>query len=514
MRFSLATAAFLTVVSVTLAGPPVVYQDGEYFNMDFGTGQEHQLWHYSQKLFGIVEPLSSPADAPLPGKLTLATGLSSDLVSDQIAANAGVFGYYPSDKKYSHVIICIDTERTDAGDNPSVQRVDVRTGAVETILYGMNGCGALTITPWGSVLVGESTPSGYAYEIYKPLATTGHWIGDRVLGKIYTQIAGSEPSRDVYKRAELPNIAYSGLIVYPEGVVYATERLIPGIPDDHDGGAVYKFVPSFGHVRRMDEPRTFDDVPDHSPLVDGSVFAYQASCVGPEEPSFPLFGQGCEIGIGSWVKVPKGSTAASVGATGYFLPNDIRADPLYYAKDGSIRFCISNTGRSLANHYSEVVCFIDSYVYECEEKANDNGLIYQATTDLRYATAVSYRLVEGDKRFHAFGKLAFNPYECYKHERDSAILYVAEKGPYGEVWACLPDGVDQDLKSDGCIPVFGAADDVSSMTAIGFDYTGRTGHVVLAGSGTGSSLYQLTGFWEKKVEYKVYRPDTYHTYEE
>jgi hypothetical protein len=37
--------------------------------------------------------------------------------------------------------------------NPSVQGIHLGTGAVETILRGMNGCDGIRSTSWGTILV-------------------------------------------------------------------------------------------------------------------------------------------------------------------------------------------------------------------------------------------------------------------------------------------------------------------------------------------------------------------------
>ena len=229
--------------------------------------------------------------------------------------------------------------------NPSVQRIDLASGAVETILRGMTGCDGIRTTPWGTVLATEETDDGGAYELLTPLATTNYTVKDRATGEI-VDAAGATDSDEIVKRGALPTIAWEGLDLTPEGVVYAGDEERPGSTadgggstNDRDGGAIFKFVPA--------TPWTGAPVTSlaQSPLVAGSVYAYQASCQAKTSSSFPQYGQGCEIGQGAWVQVNGANArvdAHDKGATGYYRPEDGHFDPLYAGP--GVRFCWTNTG--------------------------------------------------------------------------------------------------------------------------------------------------------------------------
>lgn len=61
--------------------------------------------------------------------------------------------------------------------------------------------------------------------------------------------------------------------------------------------------------------------------------------------------------------------------------------------------------------------------------------------------------------------LAFNP--------KSGLLYVVEDDLYGEVYACLPDGADDAVRSDGCVPFLSVVDPEAEPTGFTVDGTGR-----------------------------------------
>src|SRR5262245_56355388 len=100
--------------------------------------------------------------------------------------------------------------------NPSVQRVRLQSGAVETILRGMNRCDGIRRTPWGTILASEEVTDGGAYEILGPLQVTNHTITDRALGTIIDE--NGFPASAIVKRKALPVIAFEGLAILPSGV--------------------------------------------------------------------------------------------------------------------------------------------------------------------------------------------------------------------------------------------------------------------------------------------------------
>ena len=52
-------------------------------------------------------------------------------------------------------------------------------------------------------------------------------------------------------------------------------------------------------------------------------------------------------------------------------------------------------------------------------------------------------------------------------------VYVIEDDTFGEIWACLPDGTDRDLRSDGCVSMLTINDPSAEPTGFIFDGTGK-----------------------------------------
>jgi hypothetical protein len=79
--------------------------------------------------------------------------------------------------------------------------------------------------------------------------------------------------------------------------------------------------------------------------------------------------------------------------------------------------------------------------------------------------------VEGDPRFNSFDNLAFQP--------DTGNLVILEDHPFGEIIACLADGEDRDIKSDGCIAIGAVLDPKAEPTGLIFDASGENAYLVL-----------------------------------
>jgi hypothetical protein len=434
---------------------------------DFGMMMQDLLHAQSNKLFGVAKPVeqSASADDYVPRELAsadqrmlLAKGLKAEFVARNLATSGDFIAFWPSAEQYSHLIICIEQGRANEGRNAGVQRVDVATGAVETIVYGMNRCDGIRTTDWGTVLATEETTDGRAYEIIDPLNTTGHWIADRSTGDVRDAIDSLTPSQNIVQRQALPTMSWEGLIVLPSGVVIGGDELRPGSytndygTRDTDGGAIFKFVP--------DMPRMVEGTISHlddSPLASGATYAMQVSCNSGNQQ----FGQGCEIGNAAWVGVnalDARMDANRNGATGYYRPEDLEQDPLYHdeANPAAIRFCVANTGNEGAKNYAEVVCGVDS-----------DPLL--ADNDTR--SVVVNRFVEGDQEFNSFDNLAF--------QNRTGNLYVIEDHKYGDIIGCLTDGEDRDIKSDGCVRMASVVDPRAEPTGFVFDATGETAYVVV-----------------------------------
>ncbi len=452
---------------------------------DVGAEAEKLLARRSRSLLGLEGPLERRAtaadyvpreEATAMQRQLLAPGLQAEYVTRNLASPAEMMVFYPNDLEYTHLVLCIEESRRgttpggNSGLNASVQRVDVATGEVEHVLRGMRLCDGIALMPWGTVLVTEESEDGRSYEILDPINTTNHWIADRDTGDVRDGIDSPEPSNNVALREALPTIAWEGVAALPSGVVVAADERTPGLSEvDGDGGAVYKFVPD--QLRTGEEPIT--DL-DDSPLVAGRTFALQISCVSPDSDRFPEHGQGCEVGEATWVEVDPLRTRATAdanGATGYLRPEDLEIDPTYTGT--GFRFCWANTGRSNAQNWGEVLCVVDENPAGEGVVESRNGRVYLADPAQPggFAGAVVQRFYLGANGFHSPDNLAFQP--------GSGILYVVEDARFGEIFACLPDGADRDLQTDGCLRMLSIIDPEADPTALIFDGTGEVAFYVL-----------------------------------
>ncbi len=84
-------------------------------------------------------------------------------------------------------------------------------------------------------------------------------------------------------------------------------------------------------------------------------------------------------------------------------------------------------------------------------------------------TTTVTRFLEGDKDANSFDNLEF--------QASTGNLYVIEDHPNGDIWACLPDGVDRDLKADGCIRVLSVKDTSAEPTGFIFAADGSAAYV-------------------------------------
>lgn len=469
--------------------------------VDFGLAVQQHLESQSKQLFGVDHPLG--ASAPLTtgayrtssqtaaDQLLFADGLSVEFVTRESANNTDQMFLWPNATNPTHIITAVEEfsphiiGTLPSGISkwtPSVQRINLATGKVETILRGLAGGDGIRLTPWGTVLITEETTGGAAYEIIDPLNVTNHTVTDRAAGTIVD--ADNVTSTLVVKRSALPAMAWEGLAVLPSGVVIAGDELRPGGTANADGGALFKFVPS---VPRAVDAGFITNL-SQSPLAAGSVYALQVSC----RDTTQQYGQGCEIGNGAWVTVDAATardSANTAGATGYYRPEDLELDPAYIdaANAEAIRFCWTNTGNEAGKNYAEVMCGVDSA---------------PLTASSTQRTVTVNRFVEGDSDFNSFDNIAFQPV--------AGNTYVIEDHDNGDVWACLPDGADRDIKTDGCVKILSVKDSSAEPTGFFFTPDGKTAYVNIQHSddalmtnvddyGT-DDLIKITGFKIKKSQ--------------
>ncbi|MEA1990098.1 MAG: DUF839 domain-containing protein [Pseudomonadota bacterium] len=477
MKFVKTTCSLAIVAALSAS---VVHADDHddddygYNKKDFGSFVDNLLNKKSKKYFGFKKPLQSSAEGSVarePGQdaydlIELAGGLKATILTREAGNKADMFSFWPNENDPTHAIFCIEGGDEVIGTlpsgadklNPSVQSIDLETGEVVTMLRGMNRCDGIRTTAWGTVLATEETSTGQAYEIIDPLAMVNHTVTDRAAGTIVD--ADGNPTTLAAKRDALPTMAWEGLTVLDNGVVIGGDELRPGDWDlagdggddpDVDGGAIFKFVPDMPNMGTV-----IADLAD-SPLVAGSTFAFRASCREGTSSSFNVnYGQGCEIGNGSWIAVSAADArrdANNNGATGYYRPEDLHKDPTYTGE--GVRFCWANTGREAAQNYGEVICGIDSDPMLADETI---------------ASVVVNRFVEGDTDFNSVDNLAFQPH--------TGNLYVIEDHPNGDIFACLPDGADRDIKTDGCVKMLSVKDQSAEPT--GFEFFGNGKAAIVA----------------------------------
>lgn len=449
----------LKLSGLALAVAAAGVQSCAWASSDFGAETEKLLNARSMQLFGVMIPLKDSAPATVGAYRTnaqsaadqvlLAHGLKAEYLTRTAANSTDMMAFYPAANP-THLISCIEGGRAVIGTlpggaakyNPSVQRIDLATGNVDTILRGMSSCDGIRTTPWGTILATEERTDGGAYEILDPLHVSEQTVLDRATGVV------TDPAH-IVKRTALPTMAWEGLAVLPNGVIYAGDELRPGTATpDADGGAIFKFVPA---VSRAANAGMIDSLAQ-SPLAAGSVYAMRISCVD----NAAQYGQGCEIGKGDWVMVNAAMARAEAdakGATGYYRPEDLHEDPVYRnaAQPNAARFCWTNTGNEDASNYAEVVCAVDN------EPASPMSAV------------VANRFIEGDTDFNSFDNLEFQP--------RTGIVYVIEDHDNGDVFACLRDGEDRDIKSDGCVKVLSVKDSSAEPTGFVFSPDGRTAYV-------------------------------------
>ena len=423
---------------------------------DFGLTVQQMLETKSKKLFGVEHPLGASAPATTGAyrnpsqtaadQILAADGLTVEYLTRSAANHTDMMAFYPANNP-THLISCVEgsLETLASGKlNPAVQSINLASGEVKTLLRGMDRCDGIRTTPWGTILATEETDDGGAYELLDPLNVSELSVTDRATGAV------SDPAH-VAKRSALPTMAWEGLEVLTSGVVIGGDELRPGSPANADGGAMFKFVPV---AARVADAGAITDL-SQSPLVAGSVYALQVSC----RDTTQQYGQGCEIGNAAWITV--GATTARAdantnGATGYYRPEDLHLDPLYFdaANPDAVRFCWTNTGSESAKNYAEVVCGVDSA---------------PLTASSTQRTVVVNRFVEGDTDFNSFDNLAFQPV--------TGNLYVIEDHNNGDIFACLPDGADRDIKTDGCVKILSVKDSSAEPTGFLFSPDGKTAYV-------------------------------------
>lgn len=451
-----------------------------FAGVDFGSRTEQSLRAQSEVLFGVAKPLpsSSPlqvdaetADANPLRLVTLARGLRASVVvsAPEVGENIDMIALWPDDLNPTHLIACNEQDPAD----PGVQRIDLASGAVATILSGMDSCDPTHRTPWGTIVVGEEASDGSLLEIIRPLDTTGVTY-DRATHS-FTDTVGSDDSANLAVRSAVGHLAFEGVGIYQNGVLYYGDEQRPfeGAP----GGAYFKFVPAVPWVGG-------DAITDlaQSPLTSGKVYGLR---LGLREEATD-YGQGSETGLGVWVEVPAdyvdggagtlGDYAEVASLTGYYRPEDLAIDRKAEAAD-QVRLCGNNTGNEEADHnWGNTICLTDGAL--------------TAATDLSAIPEVQL-LVLGHPELAMMDNITYQP------RRGNWILH--EDGDQltgnNDLWSCLDDGADVDVTSDGCIRIATLNDFEAEWTGGVFDADGSSFFVSLQHNITGHGIVlEITGW--------------------
>lgn len=457
---------------------------------DFGFLAEQLLKKVTPQFFGIASPLPASETVTVarsPNQtasqlIKLADGLKAEIVSRKAAHSSDQMAFWPNDTAPTHIVSCVEVDNEQIGTfpstqpklKPSVQTVNLVTGEIKTILRGMIGCDGVRRTPWNTVVVTEEVDDGGLYEILNPLTTAEQTLVARGASDTI-DTDGNPVTGQIEFRSAIGTLAWEGLDITRKGVVYFGDEARPGTNGaDADGGSLFKFVPTTpwngAAVKTLDK----------SPLVSGNVYAYQASCQNRTNFNFPQFGQGCEIGEGAWVKVDPIALRASasvISATGFYRPEDGHFDPKY--RGPGVKFCWNNTGNASAQNFGEVICLLDANPIGTGEKlietegVGGQGWTYLADSAQTngLAVAIANRVLEGDPQLNQPDNLAFQP--------NTGNMYVVEDNPFGDVWACLRDGRDRDIKTDGCIRTLSVRDSSAEPTGFTFTADGKTAYLFI-----------------------------------
>ncbi len=118
-------------------------------------------------------------------QVLLAKGLHVKYLTRNAGNKADLFAFFPAEEP-THLIACVEggRELIAGADqyNPSVQRVNLTTGEVDTMLRGIDRCDGIRLTAWGTILVIEETDDRAAYEILNPLEFVEQTALDPVRG--------------------------------------------------------------------------------------------------------------------------------------------------------------------------------------------------------------------------------------------------------------------------------------------------------------------------------------------
>ena len=444
------------------------------WNFNFGLFRDHQLSVHSEQVFGVGQPLDESSTESIGGVLveadptalvTLATGLHAHVVS--AAANLGpsidMMVLWPNDANPTHLIACNEQGAAD----PGVQRINLTTGAIDTMISGLVSCDPVRRTAWGTVVVGEEATDGWLIEIINPLQVSGVAF-NRATGTA----SGGSGAANVVGRPALGHLAFEGLALLPNGVLYYGDENRP--LNGNPGGAYFKFIPTTpwpgGTITSLSQ----------SPFTAGKVYGLRLG----KRSGNTDYGQGTNTGQGTWIEVVNANNASlrtattTLKLTGYYRPEDAEVDVDALA-EGLVRFCANNTGNESQDRlWGESICVTD-------------GTLAQATANTAIPE-VQY-LVIGTPELAMMDNLAHQP------GRGNWIIHEDGDGPdvgrNNDLWSCLDDGDDDDSLSDGCVRIGTLNDLTAEWTGGTFNRWGDHFYVSVQHNATGHGvILDITGW--------------------
>jgi secreted PhoX family phosphatase len=464
--------------------------------VDFGAEREAALRSQAGNLFGgIGNPLSATgpvvAGAAGANSVGLASGLhvaqvfrgdASGPAASKLGQNADQIAFWPADDNPKWGFVCIEGGAT----APGIQRVKLSggdRGTVETVLTGTSGCDGIRRTPWGTILATEEDDSSTALEIYKPTQTTGVSYNRDTLE--LTDTVGEDESGNVAPRPAIGHFAFEGLAIYPDGTLYGGDELGPS--GRRNGGAMFKFVPQTPATDRPAAEQAKLDNPKFtalSPFAAGDLYALELGGANN--------GQGNQLGTGRWqgpIDAAHASAEGQAKGTGFYRPEDVDIDPIATAA-GRVRFCWTNTGNSGIANWGEVLCLDDRST--AGEPTGTRPEVQQFIT--------------GNPELNSPDNIAFQP--------KTGIVYVIQDSPRvngtsvpGDVWACLRDGADADLQSDGCVRVITDKAAGSEPTGFTFDGSGTRAYLNIQHSPDNPNTALNEGAFDEMLVIDGFEPD-------
>lgn len=449
---------------------------------DFGSDVEHDIEAKSMQLFGINEALDASSSASItmaeastdPLKLvTLSKHLSARVVTKAAAPNVDMMALWPNDTNPEWIIAC--NEQGTAA--PALQRIKISDGTVETILTGTQSCDPAHRTPWGTILFGEEAGGGASggrvYELIDPISTT-----DVALNRATGVFSGGTGAGNFTVRPALGRTSYEGVGILPNGIVYYGDENRPS--NGNPGGAYFKFIPTTLRALNAGPITNLSQ----SPLVSGSVYGLRLGKRGTAPGTD--YGQGSNTGLGSWILL--GTTpdldltalTSTLKLTGYYRPEDLQLDLVALAA-GNVKLVAVNTGNEFVEHnWGEALSLTD-------------GTVAQAAANA--ATPEVQVFVAGTLQQAMMDNVAYQPGRgnwILQEDGDGADFTPPRNN---DLWDCLPDGIDDDDQSDGCIRIATLNDLNAEWTGGVFDATGKRFFVSLQHNVSGKGVVlEITGW--------------------